>query len=230
MPFKSRSTPPSSSRLTTRSLNYRFMQPRALPDRGTAPLLLFLHGAGERGEDNVRQLQNLPETLARFDSRRQRPCFVLVPQCPSNSDWSNWMPELEQLILATIDEHEVDPRRVYLTGYSMGGFGSWELASRRPDLFAAVIPICGGGEKKIADRLAAVSIWTVHGAGDAAVPVERSREMIEAIREAGGDPKYSELAGVGHDSWSQTYDPASEILDWMFDQVRTDAPLTEDAQ
>lgn len=203
-------------------LRYRLMKPAASSNSDSLPLVVFLHGAGQRGQDNLRQLRTLPETLARFDCRRERPCFVLAPQCPAGSNWSDWMAELESLILTIINQHAVDPRRVYLTGHSMGGYGTWELAARRPDLFAAVVPICGGGDPEDANTLATLAIWAVHGDADQAVPVERSREMIVAIREAGGHPRYSELPGVGHDCWTETYDPDSEVLNWMFEQVRSD--------
>lgn len=211
----------------SRTLQYRIMEPRATRDRKAWPLVVFLHGSGERGDDNLRQLQTLPETLARFDFRRDRPCFVLAPQCPDGAYWSDWMPELEKLILSVVNQHPVDRRRVYLTGYSMGGYGTWELAARRPELFAAVVPICGGGNPEHAEALTTLPIWAVHGDADEAVPVKRSREMIDGIRNAGGHPRYSELPGVGHNCWTQTYDPGSEILDWMFEQVRTDDSLVD---
>lgn len=214
---------PAGSPVTSgaEALRYRLMRPPATENNAARPLVVFLHGAGERGEGNLRQLQTLPETLSRFDFRRERPCFVLAPQCPPGSYWSDWMPELETLIMDIMNQFAVDPRRVYLTGYSMGGYGTWELATRRPDLFAAVVPLCGGGDPEDSDSLATLSIWAVHGDADEAVPVEQSREMIDAIRAAGGRPRYSELRGIGHDCWSQTYEPRSEVLDWMFDQVRT---------
>jgi predicted peptidase len=101
----------------------------------------------------------------------------------------------------------------------MGGYGTWDLAARRPELFAAAVPICGGGDVKMADKLAKVPIWVFHGDKDGAVPVERSREMIAAIEKAGGKPKYTEYKGVGHDSWTATYrDP--KVIAWLFEQKR----------
>jgi predicted peptidase len=104
----------------------------------------------------------------------------------------------------------------------MGGYGSWDLAARRPELFAAVVPICGGGDEHAAERLLKTPIWAVHGDADTAVPVERSRRMIEAIKAAGGQPKYSELPGVGHNSWTPAYSDPEGVLPWMFEQVRTE--------
>lgn len=113
----------------------------------------------------------------------------------------------------------VDPDRVSLTGISMGGFGAWDLAARIPERFAALVPICGGGDEATAVKRAGLPIWCFHGADDTVVVPERSRRMIAAVRAAGGRPRFSELAGVGHDSWTPAYrDPA--VLDWLFGQRR----------
>ena len=119
----------------------------------------------------------------------------------------------------TLKREPIDPARIYLTGLSMGGYGSWDLAARMPDRFAAVIPICGGGDGATAAKIKDLPIWCFHGDADTAVRVERSRTMIEALRAAGGAPKYSELAGVGHDSWTPAYrDP--DVLAWLFAQKK----------
>jgi predicted peptidase len=116
-----------------------------------------------------------------------------------------------------ISHEAVDPARIYLTGLSMGGYGTWDLAARQPERFAAILPICGGGDEATTARLAKLPIWCFHGDADTVVPVERSRTMIAAVRAASGSPKYSELPGVGHDSWTPAYrDPA--VLDWLFTQ------------
>ena len=118
-----------------------------------------------------------------------------------------------------MQDEPVDPDRVFLTGLSMGGYGTWDLAARMPDRFAAILPICGGGDIATATRIARLPIWCFHGDADDAVPVERSRQMIAAVKAAGGKPRYSELPGVGHDSWTPAYrDPA--VLEWLFDQSR----------
>jgi predicted peptidase len=178
-----------------------------------------MHGGGECGHDNVRQLRGLPEQLALADWRQRFQCFVLAPQCSETTSWSAWTGELERLINHLCAELPVDHRRIYLTGLSMGGFGSWELAAHRPDLFAAVVPICGGGDAAWGARLKEVPIWAVHGDADTVIPAEESRIMIEAIRKAGGQPRYTELSGVGHDSWTETYRDRKGVLRWMFEQV-----------
>jgi predicted peptidase len=123
------------------------------------------------------------------------------------------------MIEAVLKDEPVDLRRVYLTGISMGGFGTWDLASRMPDLFAALLPVCGGGDEQTAARIAGIPTWVAHGDADKAVPVERSRSMVKALETAGGRPHYVEMPGVGHDAWTPTYhDPAA--LDWLFAQRR----------
>jgi len=213
-----------------------------VPERpsGTAalryPLVLFLHGAGERGNDNLNQLKYLPTWLADPAVRRRHPCFVLAPQCRADERWVDvsWADghstplaaapcvDLAAAVAALEDVQQreaVDPDRIYLTGLSMGGFGTWDLAARMPERFAAILPICGGGDERVAGKVAALPTWCFHGDADTAVPVARSRIMVQAVRDAGGRPIYSELAGVGHDSWTPAYrDPF--VLDWLFAQRR----------
>lgn len=213
---------------------YRLLTPPAIePDR-KYPLVVFLHGAGERGSDNVMQLKYLPAWMAEPALRRKHPCFLIAPQCRMDERWVDvsWADKQStpqaaepttdlKAVVAMIDDvmqrEPVDPARVYLTGLSMGGFGSWDLAARMPERFAAVLPICGGGDERTAARIARLPIWATHGDADKAVPVERSRSMIAAIRAAGGSPKYTEMPGVGHDAWTPTYRDEA-VLDWLFSQ------------
>ena len=215
---------------------YRLMRPAAVEAGKTYPLVLFLHGAGERGNDNAKQLKYLPTWLGEPESRRTHPCFVLAPQCREGSRWVevNWsdktaVPQTPEptadlaAAVAALDAvmraEPVDRDRVYLTGLSMGGYGSWDLAARMPERFAAMIPICGGGDEATAPQLKTLPIWCFHGAADEVVPVARSRSMVEAVRAAGGSPKYTEFESVGHDSWTPAYrDP--DTLDWLFRQRR----------
>jgi predicted peptidase len=207
--------------------------PAARPGGKSWPLILFLHGAGERGSDNAAQLKYLPELMALPEHREKHRAFVLAPQCPANRTWSavdmktmaasrSAGPTDEaRAVLAMLDgvmrNHPVDPRRVYLTGLSMGGYGAWDLAARRPDLWAAVVPICGGGDPGTAARMKDLPIWAFQGAKDPVVPPERSREMVEAVRRAGGNPRTTEYADGAHDSWTPAYrDP--DLLAWLFAQ------------
>jgi predicted peptidase len=217
---------------------YRLLRPDSVPGKGQTveryPLVLFLHGAGERGNDNTKQLKYLPTWLADPAVRRRHPCFVLAPQCRMDERWvdvswadakSTPQPAAPTVDLAavtkaleeTLVREAVDPARIYLTGLSMGGYGTWDLATRMPDRFAAILPVCGGGDDRVAARIAALPIWCFHGDADTAVPVDRSRTMVAAVKAAGGRPIYSELAGVGHDSWTPAYRDAF-VLDWLFSQ------------
>lgn len=212
---------------------YRLLAPAAPRTGERYPLVVFLHGAGERGRDNEKQLKYLPTWMAEPALRERHPCFLLAPQCREGERWVDvsWAdkkslpqgPPTTDLLAAVaalqdvVSREAVDPARIYLTGLSMGGFGTWDLAARQPERFAAILTICGGGDEATAPRLAKLPIWCFHGDADQVVPVERSRSMIAAIRAAGGEPKYSELPGVGHDSWTPAYrDPA--VLDWLFAQ------------
>lgn len=200
-----------------RSLKYRVLE--SATSKSPQPLLIFLHGAGARGEDNLQQLNGLPSQLVESEWRTICPGFVIAPQCPANSHWLAEMPVLISLIDAWRNDPRVDKRRIYLTGLSMGGYGTWQLAATKPEWFAAVAPICGGGDPSTAAKLISVPIWAVHGDADQVVPVEETRRMIKAIRAVGGEPQYSELPGFGHDSWTATYRDPSGVLQWIHNTI-----------
>jgi len=234
--FEERTTVYTGGEYKEEKFAWRLLKPAKIEDGKKYPVILFLHGAGERGTDNKKQLLYLPEWISDPAAREKFPCFVVAPQCRSEKKWTNvdWgakdpspMPEMsDQLKVAmlaleeTLKSEPCDTRRIYLTGLSMGGYGGWDLACRRPDLFAALVPVCGGGDDKQAAKLVNLPIWAWHGDKDNAVPVERSRKMIEAIKAAGGAPKYSELAGVGHASWVQAYQSEGNCLAWLFEQKK----------
>lgn len=214
---------------------FQLLHPAGRPS-GPEPLVVFLHGAGERGKDNSRQLTWLPLAMASDSFRERFPCWLLAVQCPEDEKWADvpWsevMPSplpkeptrAVRAVLAAMErvqrEHAVDPDRVYLTGLSMGGYGAWDLAMREPHRFAALLPVCGGGDPASVERLRGLPIWIWHGDRDAAVPVVRSRQMAEALQKASIEASYSELPGVGHDSWRQAYGPDG-ALEWMFSQRR----------
>ena len=185
------------------------------------PVMLFLHGAGERGDDGARQTSvGIGPALKRFPWRYA--AIIVMPQCPLAVQWSP--PVLEGALAAldtVLDSARVDERRVYLTGISMGGYGAFALAARYPSRFAALVPVCGWGDPATMARpLARMPIWTFHGADDIIVPVTHSREMVAAIRAAGSDRVlYTEYRNVGHDSWDLAYaDP--ELPAWMLRQRR----------
>lgn len=218
-----------------KTLPYRFMKPEGYDAAKKYPLVIFLHGAGERGTDNEKQLVHGVPQFASKENREKYPCFLIAPQCPEGAKWvdvdwgadSHTMPEkmteparlTVELIEALLKGYSIDPKRVYITGLSMGGYGAWDLIARRPDLFAAVVPVCGGGDEKTAEKIKTIPIWAFHGAKDTVVKPERSRRMIAALEKAGAKPKYTEYPTVGHDSWNPAYkDP--EMFKWLFAQKK----------
>jgi predicted peptidase len=215
---------------------YKLMRPNATG--GKYPLVVFLHGAGERGTDNVAQLKFLPTMLAQPAMRERYPCFVLAPQCAPHHQWVDapWGDKISQPMAAAPSvmlahaiaaleavrlDPQVDAQRIYLTGISMGGYGTWELALRHPDWFAAVVPICGGGDEAKAATLKTLPLWAFHGTADTVVWPERSQRMVDAIKAAGGTPKLTLLQAVGHNSWEPAYDEKSGLLAWLFQQKRS---------
>ncbi len=197
------------------------------------PLVVFLHGVGERGYDNERQLLNGVLAFAEGEQFRRFPCYVLAPQCPPDARWSGadirtavtWsetptepMRLLMLLIEHVLREHpDIDPRRVYLTGLSMGGAGVFDLLMRRPEWFAAAIPLCAGGDPAQAHRIRGVALWVFHGRLDEVVPPFRSRHIVAALRRQGQRVRYTEYASLAHAIWHQTYyNP--EVMRWLFAQ------------
>lgn len=205
-----------------RALSYQLFHPGSGPE--PLPLVVFLHGAGERGSDNKAQLKHGARAFTTPESLKSRPCIVIAPQCPADQWWRD--ANLDQVIALArewAERPEVDASRVYFTGLSMGGFGTWQALADAPDLIAAAIPICGGGDPVSVPRFAHVPVRVFHGADDRAVMPERSREMVAAMVAAGGDVKYTEYPGVAHDSWTRTYaDP--EVHRWLFSQRKTENP------
>lgn len=218
-------------------LNYRLMRPAGYDPKGDKkyPLVLFLHGAGERGDDNAKQLIHGAKDFASTENRQKYPSFVVFPQCPDQKRWVevDWsadshkqLPEDSVSCRLTIElldelqkEFRIDSRRLYVTGLSMGGYGTWDLASRYPEKWAAAVPVCGGGDERTASKLVGLPVWAFHGDKDTAVKPERSRRMIAAIKQAGGMPQYTEYPGVGHNSWAATYSNP-KMMEWLFSQVR----------
>lgn len=202
------------------SMPYVVYVPRDYTPAQQYPVILFLHGAGERGNDGIRQTQvGIGTAIRTFPERF--PCLVVMPQCPADRWWRG--EELEAAygcLQQTLREFSCDPKRVYLTGLSMGGFGTWELAAKYPDTFAAVIPICGRGNPADAEKLKQLPIWVFHGEADTLVPPSFSREMVDALQKAGSTQvKYTELPGVGHNSWDPAYSSA-EVMRWLLAQKK----------
>ncbi len=229
------------------TMPYRLFTPERLVSGRTYPLVVFLHGAGGSGTDNRKQLEGanvfgalswtLPENQARH------PAFILAPQSdvnwacvivekgrtarrPSDLEWcpTGVLGQGARLAFEIVDELveklPIDRDRIYVTGHSMGGAGTWHMIAQRPGFFAAAVPVCGHPDLATASRVASVPIWNFHGQEDDVEPVKSSRRMIDALREAGGHPRYTEYPGVGHDVFMWAYtEPA--LVEWLFTRART---------
>ncbi|BBO36567.1 hypothetical protein PLANPX_6179 [Lacipirellula parvula] len=219
-------------------LKYRLLKPIDFDAKAKEkyPLVLFLHGAGERGDDNERQLIWGGKELGDETLRRRYPAFVLVPQCPNDAVWAQirWNGDEAkpdkmsgplglslELIESLKKEYPIDENRLYAVGLSMGGFGTWDLLERKPGYLAAAVPICGGGDPKNVGAYKSTPIWVFHGDADDVIKPELSREMIAALKAAGGTPIYTEYPGVGHNSWSPTFENRG-TWDWLFAQRKSD--------
>ena len=223
-----------------KSWRYVVYVPREFrPDRQW-PVLLFLHGAGERGDDGLHQTQVGLGPAIRWNPDRF-PMIVVMPQVPAEQ---RWLDEPADVAMAALDQSIVefngDRKRTYLTGISMGGYGVWHLALAHPDRFAAIVPVCGGilPQKTTtsvrqsplnlaaadpyaftAEKLRAIPVWIFHGADDATVPVTESRRMLEALRAIHADVRYTEYPGVGHGSWEKAYGE-EELWSWLLKQKK----------
>ena len=218
-------------------LPYRILYPANYDKTKKYPLLLFLHGAGERGKDNEKQLAHGSKLFITEENRKNFPAIVVFPQCPQESFWAvmktdqtkqpavrtfdytvepNWpLAAANELVKKISKEEGVDKSRVYISGLSMGGMGTFESVYRYPDMYAAALPICGGGDVNHYDkRVAKVPFWIFHGAADAVVNVKLSQEMVEKLKSLKAEVKYSEYPGVNHDSWNKAF-AEPDYLSWM---------------
>lgn len=198
-------------------VGYQLFLPAAYgKDAGTKwPLIVFLHGSGERGTNlELVKVHGPPKIVA---ANKDFPFVVLSPQCP---DGYRWSPILLSALLSEIEtKYSIDKERIYLTGLSLGGFGTWDWAMSEPTRFAAIVPICGRGEPRGAKRIKHVATWVFHGAKDEGVPVKDSTDMVEALEKAGGKPKLTIYPDLGHDCWTKTYENP-ELYKWLLEQKR----------
>ena len=219
---------------------YQVYVPSTYSQAQTWPVILFLHGAGERGKDGLIQTQTGLGTAIRQNAARY-PAIVVFPQCPPDSIWVGEPSQAAMAALQkTLQEFKTDADRVYLTGLSMGGNGTWYLAYRNPESFAAVVPICGWIQRNnswvskfepvvadnteaafatVAKKLARIPVWIFHGEADGAVPVGQSRQAAAALTAIGAPVQYTELPGTGHNSWDAAYG-SEKFVAWLFEQRR----------
>ncbi|HWN89053.1 MAG TPA: dienelactone hydrolase family protein [Chitinophagaceae bacterium] len=220
-----------------KTLPYRILYPANYDKTKKYPLLLFLHGAGERGKDNEKQLAWGSKLFITDENRKNFPAIVVFPQCPEESFWAvtkidrsttplkiefdytaepNWpLAAANELVKKISKEESVDKSRIYISGLSMGGMGTFESVYRYPDIYAAALPICGGGDVNHYDkRVAKVPFWVFHGAADAVVNVKLSQEMVEKLKSLKAEVRYSEYPGVNHDSWKNAF-AEPDYLSWM---------------
>ncbi|MWV47373.1 prolyl oligopeptidase family serine peptidase [Paenibacillus sp. HJL G12] len=198
------------------SMDYLLHLPEGYDRDGdqTWPVILFLHGSGERGSNvELVKAHGVPHIV---DQDPAFPFIVISPQCPDHSDWN----AEKEAVMAALDEvmhtYQADPTRVYLTGLSMGGYGTWQLAAEHPGRFAAAVPVCGGGNPSRADTLKETPIWAFHGAKDDVVPLSESEVMTQAVQAVGGDVKLTIYPEADHNSWTETYDN-QKVYDWLLE-------------
>lgn len=199
-------------------MSYLLYLPKDYEQKESWPLLMFLHGSGERGDDLELVKKHGPPKL--IAEGKEFPFIVVSPQCPKERGWEPI--ELVALLDDLSKSCKVDPDRICVTGLSMGGFGTWELASFAPKRLAAIAPICGGGEVYWTRRFKDLPTWAFHGAKDAGVPLERSQEMIDGLIKHGATPKLTIYPEAEHDSWTETYNNP-ELYEWFLAQKRTPA-------
>lgn len=206
--------------VSAQGLNYQFWGNPKWKGTERYPLVIWLHGAGQSGSDNEAQMGGATKPFSDPANQEARPCFILAPQCPSRDiGWKNEVAtHLMALIADLVDKLPIDETRIYLTGSSMGGSGSWNLATNHPGVFAAVVPLCGGGDPKKAEALKDTPIWAFHGDQDMDVPLDRSKSMVDAIQALGGEKvKFTILAGEGHLIAGGVY-ARTDMPEWMFAQ------------
>jgi predicted peptidase len=220
------------------AMKYRLFIPKGYADTTTYPLTVFLHGSGECGDDNASQLiNNGPGALSHPATQEKHPSFVLCPQCPKGGQWGYYRGDtapadtMVAIVRALQKEFRIDPDRIYVTGLSLGGMGTWYAIAEHPDLFAAAVPVCGAGDVSRVDRIRSIPVWAFHGNADKAVPIAGplrpnmskdivgDRDLIQALKNAGGNARITEYENQGHNVWGAAYtDPG--LVPWLFAQVR----------
>ena len=183
------------------------------------PLVIQLHGAGERGcgKEDLEKVD--VHGFSKYLMDADHNCIVVMPQCPVDTFWAARVESIVKFVVQLIKEYNVDEDRVYLTGLSMGGYGTWYLLMTKPELFAAGVPVCGGADSTMAENIKNIPIWTFHGDVDSAVPVSGTRTMVKVLKDIGADIRYTEYPDVDHNSWVNAFNEP-ELLDWLFSKSK----------
>ncbi len=222
---------------TRGELSYRILKPKKIKESEKYPLVLFLHGAGERGDDNQKQLVHGSKLFLDSKNRKEFPCFAVFPQCKKETYWSNAeidrssnpialkfqnggeptlaMDVVMELLSELLENPQVDKDRVYVIGLSMGGMGTLEIISRMPNTFAAAIPICGGGNLEATENYKHVPLWVIHGAKDDVVKPQLSVDIVNTLLNKGAYPKFTLYDYANHNSWDPAF-AEPELLKWLF--------------
>lgn len=196
---------------------FPFVEYSCIEKSENLPLVIQLHGAGERGcgKEDLEKVD--VHGFSKYLKNAEHNCIVIMPQCPVDTFWAAKVESIVEFIEQLIKEYKADEDRVYLTGLSMGGFGTWFTSMARPDLFAAIAPVCGGGMAWNAGVLK-MPIWTFHGVEDPVVNVSQSDEMVLKLKGLGADVTYTRIDGVGHNVWEHTYN--KELMEWLLSKKR----------
>lgn len=228
-----------------KTLPYRILYPKNYDKSKKYPLILFLHGAGERGNDNEKQLVHGAKLFLTDENREKFPCILVMPQCPTDSYWSsvkvdrstqpltldfdysrpmNWpLASAMEVVQQLAETEAVDTRRLYIMGLSMGGMGTFEALHNFPKVFAAAAPICGGADVEAYDkRVRKVPFWVFHGDVDSVVNVDNSRKIVDKLKKLRISVEYSEYPGINHNSWDNAF-AEPDLLPWMFSNTRKKA-------
>jgi len=196
---------------------FPFVEYSCMNKKDKLPLIVQLHGAGERGEGKEDLCKVDVNGFSKVIKNESIDCIVIMPQCPLDTFWAAKVESIVKFIEQLVCEYNVDEDRICLTGLSMGGYGTWFTAMARPDLFAAIAPICGGGMAWNADVLK-MPIWTFHGAEDSVVSPYQTDEMVSSLKKAGADVIYTRVDGVGHNVWENAYN--MELIEWLLSKKR----------
>jgi predicted esterase len=208
--------------VSEKGLNYQIKGNPKWDGKKRYPLLIWLHGAGQSGNDNTSQTAGSPRQLYNEEAQKVQPFFMLMPQCPDRAiGWKNEVADnLMSLVTDLSNNLPIDKDRIYLTGSSMGGAGTWGMIAKWPEVFACAVPLCGGGGATKAEVMKDVPIWIFHGDKDDSVPVDASRKMFAAMQDVKGNVQYTELPGSGHLITNEVYSKP-ELGEWIFSQKRT---------